>query len=376
MTTIRVSSEDEVVDAVGAARAARRTLEIVGRGSKRGLGRAVESDDMLDCSALSGIVSYEPEELVLTCKANTPVAEIVEAVTRANQQLGFAPADWGPLYGAAAGTATIAGVLSADACGSAAVRYGRARDHLLGYRAVNGLGEAYRGGGKVVKNVTGFDLPKLMCGAFGTLGVLTEVTLRVFPRAGSSAVLRVRNLEAASGLALLRRVWSSPLEATGLGYVPGDGASVRLDGATRPLAEKIAALRVLLPECAIEDGDPKAFDRIGNGAMFVDSELPVWRIAVPPANAAQSIEVLRPVHWCADWAGGLLWIATDVEPARVHAAASKADGRAVLMRADEVARHGPVFPPEGEVRLKITRSVKAAFDPLHLFNPGRMAEGI
>jgi len=376
MTTIRVSSENETVDAVRAARAAKRTLEIAGRGTKRGLGRRVKADDGLDCSGMSGIVSYEPEELVLTCKANTPIAEIVEAVTHANQQLGFAPAEWGPLYGAPAEEATMAGVLSADACGSAAVRYGGARDQLLGYRAVNGWGEAYKGGGKVVKNVTGFDLPKLICGAFGTLGVLTEVTLRVFPKPRSVAVLRIDDLDARSGLALLRRLWASPLEATGLGFLPGEGAFVRLDGAEEPLAQKIAALRALLPECAIEDGDPTAFDRIGNGAMFADSGLPVWRIAVPPAHAARLIEAVEPAAWCADWAGGVLWLATETETARLHAVAATVDGRGVLMRASEAARREDVFPPLDTARLRITRAVKAAFDPLHLFNPGRMHEGI
>ena len=178
-----VTNEGEVVEAVRDARERRRTLEIVGAGTKRAFGRPMQCDDILDVSGLRGIVSYQPEELLLTVLPGTPVAEINELLAANGQRLGFDPGDWGPLLGAKANAGTIGGAISADVCGSAAVRYGRVRDHLLGYRAVNGFGEAYKAGGKVVKNVTGFDLPKLMCGAMGTLGVLTEVTLRVFPEA-------------------------------------------------------------------------------------------------------------------------------------------------------------------------------------------------
>ena len=208
------------------------------------------------CPGSSGIIAYEPEELVLTARAGTPLAEIVEAIAEKHQRLGFDPADWGPLFGARGGRGTIAGALSADSSGSARVRYGAARDHLLGFRAVNGFGEAYKGGGRVVKNVTGFDLPKLMCGAFGTLGPLSEVTLRLVPRAPLSATLAVRDLTPEEGLTLFRRVWSTPLEATGLAFIPacaaelfpllggiGAGAAlIRVDGAPEPLDEKRHAL--------------------------------------------------------------------------------------------------------------------------------------
>src|SRR5262249_26034183 len=151
-----------------------------------------------------------------TARPGTKVTEIVELLAAHNQQLGFDPPDWGPLFGAAPGRGTIGGAVAADLCGSRALRFGRARDHLLGFRAVNGLGEAYKAGGKVVKNVTGFDLPKLMCGAMGTLGPLTELTLRVFPKPPLSATLAIEGVTRSDGLPLLRKVWTSPLEATGL----------------------------------------------------------------------------------------------------------------------------------------------------------------
>lgn len=397
MATIAVHSEAELVEAVRAARAGGRKLELLGAGTKRAYGRPVDADDTLDLTGLSGITSYEPEELVLTAGAATPVAEIVEAIAGNSQRLGFDPADWGPLFGQAAGAATIAGVLSADCSGSARVRYGAARDHLLGFRSVNGFGEAYKGGGRVVKNVTGFDLPKLMCGAFGTLGPLSEVTLRLVPRAPLSATLAVKDLKPEEGLKLLRRIWSMPLEATGLAFIPacaaelfpllggiGAGAAlIRVDGAPEPLDEKRHALRAMLDDEDVVDafdGDT-LFTQIGAGAAFSGSDVDVWRIAVPPASGAETAHALAGTVWYADWAGGLIWVGTSQSnagsAAKLHHIAARANGYATLLRAAPQVRSVlPVFPPEAVARAALTRAVKGAFDPLGLFNPGRMVEGL
>jgi glycolate dehydrogenase FAD-binding subunit len=357
-----VSSEAEIVERVRTARADRTPLEIVAAGTKRALGRTPRGA-MLDVSDVTGIVSYEPEELLLTVKPGTPVAEVEALLAARGQRLGFDPADWGALLGAEPGRATIGGVLCADASGSAAMRYGRARDHLLGFRAINGFAEAYKAGGKVVKNVTGFDLPKLMCGAMGTLGVLTEVTVRVFPKPPSSQTFAARGLDAGAGLTLLRRVWSSPLEATGLAYANG-AAFFRLEGGREPLTQKTALLRAMAD--VVEVDDP--FRGIADGAAFADQPRDVWRVTLPPSRAAEL--VVEAPHWCADWAGGLVWIAGGEE---VRATAQRLGGHAVLMRS---ARRDAPFPPEDAARAGLTRAVKAAFDPLRLFNPGRMYDGI
>lgn len=287
MSLVSARTEAEVVDAVRAAREGRRTLEIVGGGTRRRFGRSVRCDDALDLSSLSGLVSYEPEELIVTVRPGTPLAEIEEVLAAKNQRLGFEPQDWRALLGSF-GTPTIGGAISANANGPAAIRFGRARDHLLGFRAVNGFGEAYRAGGKVVKNVTGFDLPKLMCGAMGTLGPLTELTFRVFPKSRAK-IFALATEDAAA----VRRIAASPLEPTALIYADG-WAYVRLEGA---LAEKIAILR-------------------GIGDFVETDALPVSPLPEPP------------------------------------------------------------FPPEPPERERLTRAVKAAFDPLGVFNPGRMYEGV
>ncbi len=372
MATFRVSSEADVVEVARAARESRRTLEIIGHGTKRGFGRPVECDDVLDLSGLTGIVKYEPDEMIITARAGTPVAEIEAALAEKNQRLGFAPTGWGPLFGAPANSATVGGVLSADANSSAAVCYGRCRDHLLGFRAVNGFGEAYKGGGKVVKNVTGFDLPKIFCGAMGTLGPLTEVTLRVFPKAQLSQAFAVGNLSPREGLSLLRCVWSSPLESTGLAFHDGI-AFIRLEGSRAALDEKVAFLRELSAKepQQTKDGD-EAFRNIASGKVIAAAEGALWRIHVPPASVAEFISELQPISWCADMAGALLWAVCDVrQPARVIG--QRFGACAISIRGGD---HIPPFEPEDPVRAELTQRVKAAFDPLHLFNPGRMWEGV
>ncbi len=391
MTDISARSEAEVIEAVRAARASRRTLEIIGAGTKRAYGRPTRCDDILDVSALRGILNYEPEELILTVLPGTPIAEITQLLAAKNQRLGFDPADWEPLLGAKVNAATIGGVLSADASGSAAVRYGRARDSLLGFRAVNGLAEGYKAGGRVVKNVTGFDLPKLMCGAMGTLGVLTEVTLRVFPQPPNSALLVVKDTAPADGLAFLRRIWSSPLEATGLAYVPanaafprlgsiGNGATlIRLEGAAESLREKVEAAQALSDNRARQIEGDTLFARIGNGAAFVGHGLDVWRVFVPPAEAAKVAVAINPPFWFADWAGGLLWVGMppDDNGVELRGKIEPMGGHAILLRAgEEVRSRTTVFQTEPPARAALTKNVKAAFDPLGLFNPGRMWDGV
>lgn len=218
---LRVSpiNEAEIADAVREAAEKTASFEIVSGGTKRDYGRPVAADTILDVSALSGIVKYEPEELVLSARAATPIAQIQAVLAEKNQMLGFEPADWGPLFGAGAGRATLGGVVATNACGSRRVKAGAVRDHIIGCRFVNGKGEIVKAGGPVIKNVTGFDIPKLMCGAFGTLGVLTEITLRVSPLPERVAAMMIY-CSVEEGLSVLREAARLPLDVSGLVYVP------------------------------------------------------------------------------------------------------------------------------------------------------------
>jgi glycolate oxidase FAD binding subunit len=231
-----------------------------------------------------------------------------------------------------------------------------------------------------------------MCGALGTLGVLTEVTLRVYPRAAASQTLIVKDVAPEEGFAVLRRAWSSPFEPTGLAYIPdcaaqafavsgcGRGAALlRVEGAAEPLKEKVAALRALLGTYALDTVDVgnTIFAQIGAGAPFLNHDGDIWRLSVPQASAAACVERANAPLWFADWAGGLLWVGLPASSApALRAIAARAGGHATLFRANAESRATiPVFQPKPAAHATLTKSVKAAFDPLALFNPGRMFEG-
>ena len=389
---MRADSEAQVIEAARAARADAAPLEIVAGGTRRGVGRPMQGGHgadlaQLDVSGLSGIRKYEPEELIVTAAPATPLSEIVQALAEKNQRLGFDPADWSQLLGSN-GVATLGGAVSADASGSGKLRHGPARDSLLAFHAVNGLGEACRGGSRVVKNVTGFDLPKLMCGAFGTLAVLTEVTFRVYPRPSHSVTLCLEDMTIDDGLAALRKIGRSALEPTGLAYLPGallgeaglpdagNGAAlIRLEGAPQPLEEKVAMAHGLLGRVSarrVEDGIG-LFSRIGSGALFASAVGDVWRVLVAPADAPRVAKDLNASSWLADWAGGVIWLAAPPQDAaRIRDIAAAARGQAMLLRAapDQRASLG-LYAPQPRALAELTARVKAAFDPLSLFNPGR-----
>jgi glycolate oxidase FAD binding subunit len=256
----------------------------------------------------------------------------------------------------------------------------------LGFRAVNGFGAAFRGGAKVVKNVTGFDLPKLVCGAFGTLMVLSELTFRVYPRPRARVTLMLRGCAPEAGFAALRRIWKSALEPSGLAYIPGsanfpglgeigEGAAlIHFEAAEMPLAEKLAAARLLVGDAEEFEAGEGIFTAIGEGARFRDCDLDIWRVSVPPTEAARVAGAMGKPLWLGDWAGGLLWIGAGAEDApRIRALAMEAGGHAMLLRAPASRRAElGLFAPQAPALAALTASVRAAFDPLSLFNPGRL----
>ena len=381
-----ISKESEIVEFVRAARADRSPFEIVAGGTRRAVGRPLFYSNggdiaQLDVSGLSGILKYEPEELILTAAPSTPLAEIVSVLAARNQRLGFDPADWSQLLGSN-GVTTLAGAVSCDASGSGRLRHGGARDSLLGFHGVNGLGASFRAGGKVVKNVTGFDLPKLVCGAYGTLCVLTELTFRVYPRPTHFAVLALPDVSPEVGFAALRKIAQSALEPAGLAYLPGNiapgagqgSALIRLEGASQPLEEKIALAHGLLGNAMVRFEGEDPFPSIGNGEKFARVEGDVWRVMIAPSDAPRIAKELGAHYWLGDLAGGLLWLAApSSDAAHIRKIAAGANGQAMLLRASAEVRatHG-LYAPQPPALAALTRSVKAAFDPLSLFNPGRL----
>jgi glycolate oxidase FAD binding subunit len=353
--------------------AAERPLEPVGGGSKRQIGKPVDAQ-MLDLGALTGIVTYEPEELVLTARAATPLAAIESALDTHAQRLAFEPPHYARLLDEPRGQ-TIGGVLAANLAGSRRVTAGAARDHFLGFHAVTGRGEPFKAGGKVVKNVTGYDLPKLMAGSWGTLAVLTEVTIRVAPAPELDRTLVFAAGSIGECLALAGSALRSSHDVSAAGVDPAQGALIRLEGFAPSVDARARALCDELrsePQQVLQGSASRACWHALASADALAASPVVWRISVPPADAAGVLERLATDRYLVDWGGGLLYAAFDaVDAPRVRGALTT--GHATLLKAPLAARSAtPVFQPQAPAVAAAAARLRTAFDPRGIFNPGRM----
>ena len=378
MLTFRPETEAQLVEAVQAAIAERRRLEILGLGSKRAIGRPVQADAVLDLSGLKGILAYDPAELVLTARAGTPLSEIEAAMGEARQHFAFEPFRPAALLGSA--DQTLGGLVAAGLAGPRRIQAGSVRDHVLGFSGVSGRGEAFKAGGKVVKNVTGFDLSKLMAGSWGTLAVLSEITLKALPRPETAQTLAVSGLSEAEGGAFLAAAMGSAADVTGAAMAGGQ-ALVRLEGIAPSVAYRAGLIRALTGgEVTVHDAAASAatWAAIRDGAAFADRPGVVWRVSCAPSAGPGLVAALRgemPVEAVYDWQAGLVWLRLDAPHAellRTHLARA-GGGHATLIRADAPTRRAtPCFQPQDPALAALTQRVRAAFDPLGLFNPGRM----
>jgi glycolate oxidase FAD binding subunit len=372
---LRPASTADLAEMLGADS---QPLEPFGHGSKRAIGRPVEARP-LDLSGLTGVSDYRAAELVLTAGAGTPVAEIESLLAASGQRLAFEPPDLGPLLQggstatASSGSGTIGGVLGANLSGSRRIAAGAARDHFLGVTAVNGRGETFRAGGNVVKNVTGYDLPKLLAGSWGSLAVMSEVTLKVVPRAETELTLIVPDEKPEQSVDTLSRALGSPHEVSGAAFDPWRGSALRLEGIPASVDARRSALLQELGNPEIEELDDdasRAFWRTTGAAGALADWRIVWRISVPPSDAPRVVESIEPERYLLDWGGGLIWAAFDtVDAQRVRG--SLRDGHAMLIKAPADSRTCRQQAPSAALALVLDR-VRAAFDPDRRLNPGRM----
>ena len=399
-TTMTPGDEVEVVEAVRWAVAERAPLEIVGSGSKLGLGRPVQARATLDLSRLTGVTLYEPEELVLRARAGTPMAKI-EALLEANgQAIASEPMDYGPLHGRERGGGTIGGMIACNLSGPRRLKAGAARDQILGVRVVTGRGEAIKSGGRVVKNVTGYDLSKGMTGAYGTLGVLTEITIKVLPRAETEVTLALRGLDDAAATAAMARALGSSHEVSAAAHLPmlvsarvADGALgrdaatlLRVEGFPVSVAARADALETML------GGQIERVERDASRALWRDmrdavpladgTERAVWRVSVAPADGHGLVDAMRRgtgIDAFYDWQGGLAWLRMedDAHADALRRATGHFGGHATLVRAPASVRASvPVFEPEPGPLAALSARLKAQFDPEGVLNPGRMVAGV
>ncbi|EHK54406.1 glycolate oxidase subunit GlcE [Allomesorhizobium alhagi] len=402
MTTFTPATAAGTLSAVQWALAEESPLEIVGHGSKRGIGRPLQTEHTLDLSNLSGVTLYEPAELVLSAKAGTPLAEIEALLTANNQQLAFEPMDYGPLLGGQQGRGTIGGVLAANLSGPRRLKAGAARDHILGVNAVSGRGEAFKSGGRVVKNVTGYDLSKLMAGSWGTLAVATDVIFKVLPAAETETTVAIRGLLDEEATAAMALAVGSSAEISSAAHLPegiagrvaggaigGDAATLlRIEGFGPSVAYRAAAVKDLLkaagPIDEISGEASKALWRdIRDCTPFADgAERPVWRVSMPPSEAHKMTLALRmqtPAEAFYDWQGGLVWLRMQADPEAdlLRALVKKfGGGHATLVRASPSRRASlPVFEPQPPTLAALSARLKSEFDPRGILNPGRMVAG-
>ncbi len=403
MDALKARDAKDVEQAVRDAIASEQPLEIIGHGSKRAIGQPMATNALLDVSALNGVVSYEPHELIITVQAGAPLADVLSLIDSKNQEFSFDPVNTAPLLGTSAGAGTIGGMIASGLSGSRRIKAGGVRDHLLGATAVSGFGDTYVAGGKVVKNVTGYDLCKLIAGSWGTLSVLTEVTLKVMPKAESECTLMIAGLDEMTANRAMIAAMGSAFDVSGAAHLPKPMSDhpalaghagkpvtlMRIEGIAASVADRAKSLEGLLTpfgaSSAIKDEESSdVWSAIRDVAPFAAhgprGSWPVWRIVCPPASGgALGLALVRETggEVFYDWGGGLIWAAVPAD-AEAHAnavrkAVSAVGGHATLIRATDAARRAvDVFHPQERGVALLAQRVKTSFDPKNILNRGRL----
>lgn len=379
MEEFHPSTEEEVEEVVAWALVNETPFEILGAGSKRSIGHETRADASLHMSRLSGILSYEPEELVISAWAGTPLAEIEAILAAEGQHLAFEPPDYSKLLGSE-GDGTLGGAVATGFAGPRRIVAGSARDHVLGVTGVTGRGETFKIGGRVVKNVTGYDLSKLLAGSFGTLAVMTRITLKVLPRAETSRTLRISDRGRNEALELTRKGAASPFSVTGAALDVQGEAHLRLEGREDEIDKRMDKLRRHLDVGQDGFGGETSEDfwrGVRDLSSWADKSV-VWRINLPRANSAELADALNMEiggEMISDWAGSRIWFAPERadRPETIRGLCDAAGGRAMVFKAPpETRAKFPVFHPEPKALALLSARVRDAFDPARILNPGRM----
>jgi glycolate oxidase FAD binding subunit len=399
--TVRPAAEWELSSLIINAAERRQPVEVMGAGTKRGVGRPLQAALTISTSSLRGITLYEPTELVMSARAGTPVAEIEAELGGRNQMLPFEPVDLGPILGAEAGRGTIGAVFATNLSGARRIATGSARDQLLGVRAINGRGEVFKSGGRVLKNVTGYDVARGLAGSWGTLAVMTEVTFKVLPRPERTATLLISGLTDELATEVMCQAMATPYEVSGAVHLQASMAErLRTPGVAVP-GQALTALRVenlsafvdyrcgKLRESLAPYGEMRLIDDAESGALWGELRqlsvlqgraAPLWRISTKPRAGSKVVEALgryMPVEAVYDWSGGLIWLevpdSADAGATDIRRVIARHGGHATLIKADAGVRAAiDVFQPLDPGIDRLSRGLKASFDPAGVLNPGRM----
>ena len=402
---LRPSDEQELAAAISEAVANETPLEILGGGTKRAVGRPLQTAAALTTEALTGITLYEPSELVIAARAGTRLSEVEATLDKNGQQLAFEPIDLAPALGGEAGGGTIGGVFATNLSGPRRILAGAARDNLLGARAVSGRGEAFKSGGRVMKNVTGYDLSRGLAGSWGTLAVMSEVTMKVLPKAEEMRSLALLGLTDEMAVEAMCTAMGTPYEVSGTVHLqapyaaglsdaalsgPGLGVTVlRLENFSSSLAYRTERLTSVMAAFGkiveLDHARSEAFwSQMRRLEVLGATEGDLWRLSIAPNLGARLVATIGAHLGCRaayDWSGGLIWL--EVEPSsdagatHVRRAVAEVGGYATLVRAAPAVRASvDVFQAPEPGVAAITKRLKAAFDPQGILNPGRMYPGV
>jgi len=403
-------SEKEVSDIIKKFYKSNTPIELIGSGSKK-IGRFLQCAATLNLSKLNGIIEYLPEELYITVKAGTPIIKIEEELKKNKQQLAFEPIDFGYLFSNKSNQGTAGGLVSCNISGPRRFKVGNVRDHVLGFRGVNGRGEIIKSGGKVVKNVTGYDLSKLICGSYGTLIALTEITFKVLPAYEENNTLVVHNLKLESAADLLEKAMSSSNDISGATFLPigpkcpkcsmdiektfklndlqhkGSLTAMRIEGSKNSISERIENLKNELKINNLNISILQTFqsqifwDKVKNLEFFSLSNNNILRVVIPPANCTQLIfQISDKFKYYIDWGGGLVWVEacelTEQMFESIRKKVVKLGGFVTMIKNSNYLPYVEDVFTINKERFNISQNIKKSFDPKRILNPGKMYTGI
>jgi glycolate oxidase FAD binding subunit len=402
---MRPIDEREFARVLAEATATKTPLEVTGGASKQKIGRPMQTAANVSSKAMRGITLYEPTEMVMAARTGTPLSQVETALAERGQMLAFEPIDLGPLTGGEAGQGSIGGAFATNLSGARRISAGAARDHLLGVRGVNARGEIFKSGGRVMKNVTGYDLCRGLAGSWGTLAVLSEVTFKVLPAPEDTGTLVLFGLPDEFAVEVLCTAMASPFEVSGAVHLQPALVARLAHQALRTQGQAVTALRIenFAKSVAYRKGKLKDLLKVYGAMHELDrqdsllfwgelrrlsvlqgSEAPVWRISTTPTAGPKVVAAISAYMECRafyDWSGGLIWAEVlptlDAGAADVRRVIATHGGHATLIRAEPHVRAAvEVFQPLEAGLDRLSRRLKATFDPAGILNPGRMYPGV
>ncbi len=400
---LRPTSREDIISIVKECYKKNIPIEIVGLKSKNKIGRNFQSEKTLDLSGYAGIIEYKPEELYIKVKAGTPIKEIIYELDKNNQQLAFEPNDFGQIFSGNSNEGSIGGVVACNFSGPRRFKVGSARDHVLGFQGVNGKGETIKSGGTVVKNVTGYDLSKLVSGSFGTLAVLTELSIKVLPKPETSKTLIVNNPHLKKALDYLSLALSSSADPSGGVFYPEvfrknfifndltqEGAliGIRIEGPLNSVEVRLdrlcKELGVLKNEFSILEQKQSTifWDKTRQLEVFSQLTGNLLRVIVPASETFNVIQKLKKyeINYFLDWGGSLIWLQLDKINIKmikeIKEIISNASGYFTILKIEEDLKASVDVFTIDPIKYKISEKIKKSFDPKRIFNPGKMYSGI